>query len=74
MSETRLQPAARKWRPLPILEFWGRVTIALDQEPYKQRHFPGGCRVSCWDLGERQSVVVEGHGTFARYVNLAPSA
>lgn len=51
MSEPRPQPTARPWRPLPILEFWGRVTIALDQEPYQQRHFPGGCRVNCWDLG-----------------------
>lgn len=74
MSEPRPQPAVHPWRPLPILEFWGRVTIALDQEPYKQRHFPGGCRVNCWDLGERQSVVLERGKTFARYLNYAPSA
>lgn len=75
MSRTKpYNPVGFVKDPRPILTFWGRVTRALDCEPSAQRHFPAGCRVTAWDFGERQALVVEGPGTVTRWVGEAPSA
>jgi hypothetical protein len=70
-----VRPAPRPWAARPILDFWRLVDERLASGPRRERHFPGGCRVSAWDFGERQALVVEGPGgLFSRHLNEAPSA
>ncbi|TXH11825.1 MAG: hypothetical protein E6R03_13970 [Hyphomicrobiaceae bacterium] len=58
-----------------IFDFWGLVEVAVRRDKrLRDRHYPAGCRYDCWDLGDRQVLVVVGRGQVATYSGEAPSA